>query len=422
MALEEAPMPRVMLLIPSASYRAPDFMAAASKLGVEVVVGTDRANPLEEASAGRLLALDYAQPDLGAQQIEAYATLHPLDTIVAVDDGGTLVAARAARRLELPYNAVSAVEATRNKALLRERLAAAGVPSPAYRVVPLAADPVQVARDLESHRGYPVVLKPLALSASRGVIRANDVDEFVAAFERVRAILATQEAEDECGAELADRILVEAYVPGVEISIEGLLDDGRLRVLAIFDKPDPLEGPFFEETIYVTPSRLPEADQRTLVDTTVAACRALGLTYGAVHAELRLHEGRAYPIDIAARSIGGLCSRTLDFGTGMSLEELILRHATGTEVPTYIRDAQAAGVMMIPIPRAGMLRSVTGLEAAQAVSYITEVQIAIHAGGKVVPLPEGTEYLGFIFARATTPAEVEQALRAAHAALVFEIE
>ena len=414
-------MSRVMLLIPSASYRAPDFMAAASKLGVEVVVGTDVANPLEGAAGGRLVALDYARPDLGAQQIEAFATLHPLDTIVAVDDGGTLLAARAARRLELPYNAVAAVEATRNKALLRERLAAAHVPAPPYRVVPIALDTAAleaVARDLP----YPVVLKPLALSASRGVIRADDAAEFTAAFERVRAILAQPDVTGECGTELADRILVEGYVPGVEVSIEGLLNDGRLRVLAIFDKPDPLEGPFFEETIYVTPSRLSDADQRTLADTTMAACRALGLTHGAVHAELRLHEGVAYPIDIAARSIGGLCSRTLDFGTGMSLEELILRHATGAEVPTYARDARAAGVMMIPIPRAGTLRSVSGVAAAEAVPHVIDVTIAIRPGGKIVPLPEGTEYLGFIFARADTPAAVEQALRSAHAALTFAID
>ena len=423
-------MPRVLLLIPSASYRAPDFMAAASKLGVEVVVGTDIANPLEGAAGGRLVALDYAQPDLGAQQIEAFATLHPLDTIVAVDDGGTLLAARAARRLELPYNAVAAVEATRNKALLRERLAAARVPGPAYRVLPVDLDAAAldaIAHDLGLPLAYPVVLKPLALSASRGVIRADDPAEFVAAFARVRAILATPSAADECGAALADRILVEGYLPGVEVSIEGLLDDGRLRVLAIFDKPDPLDGPFFEETIYVTPSRLSDADQRTLVETAAAACRALGLTHGAVHAELRLHanaEGQrvAYPIDIAARSIGGLCSRTLDFGTGMSLEELILRHATGAEVPTYTRDTRAAGVMMIPIPRAGTLRSVAGVEVARAVPHITDVTIAIRPGGRVVPLPEGAEYLGFIFARADAPTEVEQALRAAHAALSFVIE
>ena len=411
-------MRRVMLLIPSASYRAPDFMAAAGRLGVEVVVGTDQANPLGGAEGGGLIALDFMRPEHGAAQIEAYATLHPLDTIVAVDDGGTLLAAWAARRLELPHNTVAAVEATRDKSLLRARLAAAGIAGPAWRVLPVAIDPNDVARTLD----YPVVVKPLALSASRGVIRADTPAEFVAAFRRVTAILATPAAAEECGAAYADGVLVEGYIAGCEVSVEGLLDGGRLRVLAIFDKPDPLEGPFFEETIYVTPSRLSEGDQRRLVETAEATCRALGLTHGAVHAELRLHEGVAYPIDVAARSIGGLCSRTLDFGTGMSLEELILRHAIGAEVPGYARDTQAAGVMMIPIPRAGTLRAVRGVEAAEAVPLIESVTIAIRPGGTVVPLPEGTEYLGFIFARGDRPEDVERALREAHAAIAFEIE
>ncbi len=411
-------MPRVMLLIPSASYRAPDFMAAASKLGVEVVVGTDAANPLQDSESGRLVELDYMQPERGADQIEAYATFHPLDTIVAVDDGGTLLAARAARRLELPYNSVSAVEATRDKSKMRARLTEAGIPGPAWSVVSLASDPEEVAGLLD----YPIVIKPLALSASRGVIRADTPQEFVAAFHRVAAILAMPEATEECGEQYADRVLVESYIPGVEVSIEGLLDHGKLRVLAIFDKPDPLEGPFFEETIYVTPSRLSDADQRLLTETTEATCRALGLTHGAVHAELRLTEGVAYPIDIAARSIGGLCSRTLDFGTGMSLEELILRHAIGADVRTYQRDSQAAGVMMIPIPHAGTLRAVRGVETAERVPLVESVTIAIHPGGKVVPLPEGTEYLGFIFARGDRPEDVEQALRDAHAAITFGIE
>ncbi|GMU40258.1 MAG: carboxylase [Chloroflexota bacterium] len=411
-------MARVMLLIPSESYRAPDFMEAAAHLGVDVVVGTDRRNPLQEESGGRLVELDFDDPDTGATQIEAFATLHPLDTIVAVDDGGQLIAARAARRLELPYNAVAAVEATRNKAMLRQRIATAGLPSPDAVVIPLAADPHEAARAV----AYPVVLKPLALSASRGVIRADDEATFVAAFERIRAILSTPEAQAECGAPLGDRVLVEAYVPGIEVSVEGLLDGGRLRTLAIFDKPDPLAGPYFEETIYVTPSRLPEADQRSLVATAEAACRALGLETGPVHAELRLHEGQWYAIDIAARSIGGLCARTLSFGMGMSLEEILLRHATGLDVPSYEREATAAGVMMIPIPQAGVLRAVRGVSDAEAVPLIESVTISIHPGGRVTPLPEGTEYLGFIFARGGTPADVEQALRDAHARLTFEIE
>jgi biotin carboxylase len=409
-------VPRVMLLIPHASYRAPDFMEAAAKLGVEVVVGSDYRNPLEGAD-GRTVQLDYADPDRAAGQVEAFALLHPLDTIVPVDDGGALVAARAARRLELPHNPVAAVEATRNKHLLRQRLAAARIPSPPFWLFATSDDPEQAA-ELVS---YPVVLKPLALSASKGVTRADDAEQFRAAFERIRAILATPDAEGECGPDLAGYVLAEGYIPGIEVSVEGLLDGGRLRVLAIFDKPDALEGPYFEETIYVTPSRLADDEQRRVVQTTERACAALGLTDGPVHAELRLNDDGAFPIDIAARSIGGLCSRTLTFGTGMSLEELVLRHAIGETVPTYEREARAAGVMMIPIPAAGTLRAVHGKPEAEAVPLIDSVTISIHLGSRVVPLPEGSEYLGFIFARGDTPDAVESALRAAHAHLRFDI-
>ena len=410
-------MSRVLLLIPSRSYRAPDFMDAAAKLGVEVVVGSDVRNPLEELADGQMLGLDFANPEIGADEIERFAGGHPLDTIVAVDDGGALVAARAARRLELPYNSVASVEATRNKALLRERIAAAGIASPEYHVLATSDDPRAAAAALT----YPVVLKPLALSASKGVIRANDAEEFVAAFERVGGILGTVDALTECGAELANRVLVEGYVPGIEVSIEGILDGGRLRVLAIFDKPDPLEGPFFEETIYVTPSRLAENEQARIIEVTEQACQALGLVDGPVHAELRLNADGVFPLDIAARSIGGLCSRTLSFGTGMSLEELLLRHAIGADVPSYERQESAAGVMMIPIPKAGTLHAVSGEAEAEALPLIESVTISMHTGSSVVPLPEGAEYLGFIFARGETPELVEAALRDAHQLLNFEI-
>src|SRR6266545_3825793 len=263
-------MPRVMLLIPSASYRAPDFMQAASDLGVEVVVGSDRSSPLEGLHPDRQVGLDFANPDRGARQIEEYARRYPLDTIVAVDDAGTRLAARASRRLGLPHNPVEAVEATRNKALFRERLAEAGLPSPPYRVVPIDAPAAQVAVNLT----LPVVIKPLALSASRGVIRANNVEEFVAAFERVKPILDQPECAAEAG-NLAGQLLIEGYVPGIEVSVEGLLSVGQLHVLAIFDKPDPLEGPYFEETIYVTPSRLPEQMQEWVAQVTSRGALAL---------------------------------------------------------------------------------------------------------------------------------------------------
>jgi biotin carboxylase len=289
------------------------------------------------------------------------------------------------------------------------------VPAPRFRLVELADDPAAVAGKVE----YPCVLKPLMLSASRGVIRANDGRELVAAFRRIAAILAHPDAAPPVGTRRA--LLVEEFVPGREVALEGLLVGGKLHVLALFDKPDPLDGPFFEETIYVTPSRLPAATQERITAVTRDACSALGLTEGPIHAELRVNERGPFVLEVAARSIGGLCARTLTFGTGMSLEELILCHALGRPLESLERERRAAGVMMIPIPRAGRLVAVRGVEEAQAVEAIEEVVITMHPGQEVIPLPEGWQYLGFIFARAEKPAAVEAALRKAHARLRFDI-
>ena len=414
-------MARVLLIIPSASYRAPDFMAAASKLGVEVVVGSDHRSSLEAVVPGSTLALPLGDAEASAAAIAAFARERPFDAIVAVDDGGTLVAARAAELLGLPHNGLGAVQATRDKSVLRERLAAGGLASPPWLVAGIEADP----RALAEQVPLPCVLKPLSLAGSRGVIRADDREQFVVAFERLRALLATPSVLAECGPN-ADRVLIEGYIPGVEVSVEGLLTDGALEVLAIFDKPDPLEGPFFEETIYVTPSRLPAEQQEAVRRAAAEAARALGLRHGPLHAELRLNDEGAWPIDVAGRSIGGLCSRTLEFGAGVSLETLLLSHAVGAPLASLERTGsggmgQASGVMMIPIPAAGRLVAVDGVEAARALPRIAGVEITIRRGHQVVPLPEGSEYLGFIFARAERPEQVEAALRAAHAALRIEI-
>jgi biotin carboxylase len=298
---------------------------------------------------------------------------------------------------------------------MRQCLAAAGVPVPRFRPIALKDDPFLAARGV----AFPCVLKPLALSASRGVIRANNVDQFIAAIRRIGALL--QRADVEAAGDAAQFLLAEQYVPGVEVALEGLRVRGTLHTLALFDKPDPLEGPFFEETIYVTPSRLPATAQRAIEHVTAAACAALGLDEGPVHAELRVNDAGPWVLEVAARSIGGLCSRTLRFGTGMTLEEIVLRHALGWPIASLTRERRPAGVMMIPIPRAGRLAAVRGVEAAGAVAGIEEVAITAHAGQELVPLPEGWQYLGFIFARADTPDAVEAALRDAHARLAFEI-
>ena len=414
---------RLLLLIPTSTYRTEDFMEAAGRLDVDLVVASEKPNVMAGEFPDHLLTLPFDDPEAAARAVAEYARARPIHAVVPVDDGTTLVGAAIAERLGLRCNSTGAVATARNKRRLRERLAAAGVPGPAFTVFAVTDD----ARAAAGRVRYPCVLKPLVLSASRGVIRADDADGFVAAFARVVALLADPEVR--ALGEGTEEILVEAFVPGVEVALEGLLTESALTVLALFDKPDPLDGPFFEETIYVTPSRLPEATQRSIADVTAQAARALGLTDGPIHAELRLRPAGPAPaaapvpvvLELAARSIGGLCSRTLRFGTGLTLEDIILRRALDLPIASLERERAAAGVMMIPIPRAGVLEKVTGLETAAALPLVEDVTISAHPGETLVPLPEGHRYLGFIFARGATPAATEQALRAAHAQLSFSI-
>jgi biotin carboxylase len=410
---------RLLLLIPTTSYRTEDFVEAARALDVDLVVAADRPNVMAGEFPDHLLTLPFNDAAAAAREMQAYAARRPLDAVVPVDDATTVVASAIGEALGLRVNPLAAAQATRDKRVMRERLARAGVPQPSYTTVAVGEDPLAAA----ARASYPCVLKPLGLSASRGVIRADDARGFVAAFERIRAILGAPDVAELGGA--TDTILVEAFVPGAEVALEGLLEGGALRPLALFDKPDPLDGPFFEETIYVTPSRLPEGTQAAVAEVAARAARALGLCDGAVHAELRLRPTAAglepVVLEIAARSIGGLCGRTLRFGTGMSLEELILRRALGRAVPSFERERAAAAVLMIPIPRGGVLEEVRGLDEARAVPRIEDVTISILKGQEVVPLPEGSRYLGFIFSRAATPGEAEAALREAHRHLEFVI-
>ena len=407
---------RLLLLLPTTTYRTEAFVEAATRLGVELVCASERPSTFEPLAPDALITLDFTDPAACAETVARFARRRPLDAVVPADDLTTVVAAAIAQRLGLRANSVPAVSTARDKHAMRRCLAGAGVPVPRFRLVSLGDDPALRAAETT----YPCVLKPLALSASRGVIRANDAREFVAAFRRISAILDMKDVS--LPGEARHALLVEEFIPGVEVALEGLLVAGTLHVLAIFDKPDPLAGPFFEETIYVTPSRLPEDTQACIAAVTREACSALGLAEGPVHAELRVNERGPFILEVAARSIGGLCSRTLTFGTGLSLEELILCHALGRPLESLERERRAAGVMMIPIPRAGRLAAVHGTDEAAAVEGIEEVAITMHPGQDVVPLPEGWQYLGFIFARAETPDAVEQALRSAHARLRFAIE
>ena len=413
---------RLLLLLPTVTYRTVAFVEAARRLGVDLTVGSERASTFEHANPAGLITLDFTDPAHAAAQARAFACEHPVHGVVGVDDDTAVLAAAVAGELGLRGNPVAAAAAARDKYEQRLLLAKAGVAVPRVERHPIAVDPEELGRTV----AYPCVLKPLRLAASRGVIRADDPREFAVAFRRLKAILEEPEVAS-CG-EWARHVLVEAFVPGREIAVEGLLTQGRLHVLAIFDKPDPLDGPFFEETIYVTPSGLTPAVQQDVATCAQATAAALGLREGPIHAEIRCNDRGAWLIELAARPIGGRCSGVLRFehreaGGGKretsSLEEILIHHALGMEIPTLDRERCAAGVMMIPVPRAGVLREVQGLNAASAVPLVEDVVITAHPGQTLVPWPEGSRYPGFIFARGETPAQVEAALRVAHARLTF---
>jgi len=414
-------MPRLLLVMRTRTYRAKAFLRAAERVGVDVTVAAEREQPLARLTHGATVALDFADPTEAQAEIKAFASEYPLTAVVGVDDDTTVLAAQLAAALGVPHNSIESVKAARYKDVMRLALAETeGVLSPAFWLLDTRDDP----RIFAQRAPYPVVLKPLSLAASRGVIRANDPDEFVAAFAEVVSILGVSDLD--AGDPGAMRIMVEEFIPGVEVALEGLLVDGLLKPLALFDKPDALDGPYFEETIYVTPSRLPPDAQELIVQSAQRAARALGLCRGPVHAELRLNDRGAWIVEVAARSIGGQCSSTLRFGDGFvdartSLEELILRQAAGLDLQSLEREREPSGVMMIPIPAGGVLQSIQGVDLARSVDGITEVSITIPCGERVEPLPRGGRYLGFIFARAATAEAVEAALREAHARLSIEI-
>ena len=404
-------MARVLLLLPTSTYRAGDFLQAARALGAEVVVASERRQALTGVMGHRALTVNCRNPDEAADTIARLAARKPLDAVVAVDDEGVLVAALAGQRLGLAHNPPDAAARSRDKAAMRRALEDAGVPQPEFRM----AGPDAEVAGLAAEVGLPCVVKPVSLSGSRGVIRADDREAAVVAAKRVRAILA------DAGEDPDAPLLVERYIPGDEVAVEGLLRGGSLEPLAVFDKPDPLEGPYFEETIYVTPSRLPPKMLDAIVRMTADAAAALELVEGPIHAELRTDGGRAWVLELAARSIGGLCSRSLRFGVGVTLEEVILRHALGLPIDDLRRESAASGVMMIPIPRAGILEEVRGQDRARAVPGIAGLELTIGPGRQVIPLPEGDRYLGFLFARADGPEGVEDALRIAHGLLEIVI-
>ncbi len=406
--IQNAAPRRILLIAPHGSYRTAPFLAAAKTRGIEVLIASEAKHSLVSAYA-QGLHLNLDDPQASLQTILREAQRQPFAAVLGCDDASTELAALAASELGLPHNPTTAVRLARRKDLARERLTKAGVPVPRHWRLDLTRP---LAAQIEDIR-FPCVLKPVALSASRGVIRADNFDELTHAAARIQILLARTGLHD---AEERETILVEEFIPGFEVAVEGLLTHGQLDILTIFDKPDPLNGPYFEETYYITPSRLDSLTQQALRVTISAACAAYGLREGPIHAECRINEQGIWILEVAARTIGGLCGRLLRFGTGSSLEELVLLHALG-ERPELNSEVGGAGVLMIPIPQAGILRRVEGVSAAEKVPYIEEVIIDVREGYELVPLPEGASYLGFIFARAPSAAQAEAALRAAHACL-----
>ena len=412
-----------LLLATTTGYQLRSFGDAARALGVALLLGTDRCDQLDDPWSDHAIPVRFGDDPQVVADAVAACEREQLDAVLAVGDRPTVLAAHIAAALGLEGNPAAAAIRSRNKLQAREAFHRSGLRTPDFQVVSLRDDPAALA----DKASYPAVLKPLALSGSRGVMRVDDAAEFVPAFARLRSLMLSPDIRMERDA-AHDAALIESFIAGEEFAIEGLLTRGDFQPFAIFDKPDPLDGPFFEESIYLTPSRQPATIQEAIVSTVARAAQALGLRHGPIHAECRVNASGVYVLEVAARPIGGLCARALRFEREsarpevVSLEEVLLRHALGEDVRPYRREVAASGVMMIPIPQRGVLRGVDGVDAARCVDDVDDVLITAKPDSMLAPLPEGHSYLGFIFARGGDPAVVERALREAHAKLRFVIE
>ncbi|MHB1084984.1 MAG: ATP-grasp domain-containing protein [Thiobacillus sp.] len=403
-------MPRLLLLLPAAGYTNQDFIEAARRLDIELVTCADYCHQLAVGwGLPPLMSVPFDQPEVAVPQV-LRELKQPVDAVLAADDNGAALAAQLREALKLPGNSPAAVAMLTDKLRFRQLQQTAGLLHPGF--VAVTDNDLNAATAL----GFPLVVKARRLNASRGVIRADDPAHLERALKRVQRIQSrVQRDADALG------LLVETFIPGVEVALDAVLTDGELQVLAVFDKPDLLDGPYFEETLYITPSRLSDAIQADLITAVKRACVAAGVMEGVVHAEARINDAGVWLLEIAPRGIGGLCGRMLVATLGMASAEIVLRHAVGLPLSAQ-RNADAAGVMMIPIPGSGMLRGVDGLDAARAVPYITDIEITAQPGQLLAPPPDGAAYLGFIFSHAATPAEAEAALRTAYAALDIRIQ
>ena len=421
MSLANNSIKRVLLFTAKLGYQTRSFEEAARKLGVQLVYVTDRCGQLEDPWGDRAIAVHFESPERAAHTVMEKVRGQEITGVLALGDRPAAAAAYAARGLGIHYNHPAAVEACRSKVRMREVFRDAGLRVPWFRTLPIDPLPEPALLGIS----YPCVLKPISLSASQGVMRANNREEFLTAAARLHRLLESPEIRAMREPNL-DQMIVEGYIPGREVALEGILSEGALRILAIFDKPDPLEGPYFEETIYVTPSRLPKSTQLQIEQCARDSARALGLTTGPVHAEFRLNKNEVWPIEVAPRPIGGLCARALRFSSDnaedqFGLEELLLRHALNLPGWDARRESLASGVMMIPVPQSGIFEKISGEEAARSAPGIIDLVITARLHDYIAAWPEGSSYLGFLFARGETAAEVEQVIRSAYKKLEFHI-
>ncbi len=424
-------MSTVLVLATTTGYQTRAFGDAAVRLGVDLVFATDRCHLIEDPWQDHAIPIRFYDEDTSVAAIVEAARERPIDGVIAVGDRPTVIAARVADALGLSFHSPDAAAIARDKRRTRECLRDASLPVPWFlpfdiRIAnPESRLPAAETR-VPTPLAYPCVLKPVALSGSRGVMRVDDDRALAAAVDRLRAIVESPDVRAERN-DAHECALLEGFIPGREYALEGLMHQGALQVLAVFDKPDPLDGPFFEETVYVTPSAALDGARAAIVEAVTRAAAAIGLEHGPIHAECRVNPEGVFVLEVAARPIGGLCARALQFLSPHSqslipLEELLLRHALGENPARYRREDAASGVMMIPIPRRGVFRGVDGVEAARGVPHIVDIQITAKPDQRLLPLPEGASYLGFIFARAGRAADVDAALRAAHMRLHFAID
>lgn len=416
-----SPMPRILFFTATTGYQARAFESASQDLGVELVYATDHCHRLGDIWRDAAVPVKFHDPDLSLRRVREAVADGPVHGVVAVGDRPARLAAQVAAALGLPFHPPHGAEVAASKVLTRGRLLAADLPVPWFVSLPADAPLDEFAARVR----FPCVVKPLALSASRGVMRADTPDEFVAALSRLRKILQAPDVRVQHDPAHRD-VLVEGFIPGLEYALEGVMEYGALRVLAVFAKPLPLDGPFFEETIYVTPPGLNAQSERAMAETVARAALAIGLHHGPVHAECRVNESGIFVLEVAARPIGGLCARSLRFasreGQPQTLEHLLLRHACGEPLDGYGREAEASAVMMIPVASRGYYRATEGVDEARAVPGVTDVVMTATAGQLLEPLPEGHTYTGFIFARGALPEHAVRAVSDAHRQLRIVVD